>query len=174
MHVFVHTFALTCVRTYVLRQTRWSISRSSEKRKRGNTHTHTHTLSSLFSLVLISHHLLITYFFMTFLQFILFVFPLVFFFIYYYLNFFTSSLHFSYHFSIFFFISFQTVMYDCVRNALKKTGTDPKSIDILVINCSLFSPTPSLCSMVSYIILFHLILFCCALFCFSSFHGQIF
>jgi hypothetical protein len=43
----------------------------------------------------------------------------------------------------------QTVMYDCVRNALKKTGTDPKSIDILVVNCSLFSPTPSLCSMVS-------------------------
>jgi FAE1/Type III polyketide synthase-like protein len=32
---------------------------------------------------------------------------------------------------------------------LKKTGTDPKSIDILVVNCSLFSPTPSLCSMVS-------------------------
>ena len=39
-------------------------------------------------------------------------------------------------------------MYDCVRNALRRTGTDPKSIDILVINCSLFSPTPSLCSMV--------------------------
>ena len=39
-------------------------------------------------------------------------------------------------------------MYDCVRNALKKTGTDPRSIDILVVNCSLFSPTPSLCSMV--------------------------
>lgn len=45
-------------------------------------------------------------------------------------------------------------MYDCVRNALKKTGTDPKSIDILVINCSLFSPTPSLCSMVSFILYF--------------------
>ena len=31
---------------------------------------------------------------------------------------------------------------------MKKTGTDPRSIDILVVNCSLFSPTPSLCSMV--------------------------
>ena len=39
-------------------------------------------------------------------------------------------------------------MYDCVRNALRRTGTHPKNIDILVINCSLFSPTPSLCSMV--------------------------
>mmetsp|Transcript_33325 Transcript_33325/g.31789 ORF Transcript_33325/g.31789 Transcript_33325/m.31789 type:complete len:537 (+) Transcript_33325:76-1686(+) len=42
----------------------------------------------------------------------------------------------------------ETVMYSCVRNALKKTGTNPKDIDILVVNCSLFSPTPSLTSMV--------------------------
>lgn len=31
---------------------------------------------------------------------------------------------------------------------LRSTKTKPKNIDILVINCSLFSPTPSLCSMV--------------------------
>lgn len=42
----------------------------------------------------------------------------------------------------------ETVIYDCVRNLLKKTGTHPSEIDILVVNCSLFSPTPSLCSMV--------------------------
>lgn len=42
----------------------------------------------------------------------------------------------------------ETVMFTIVSDLLKKTNTDPKSIDILVINCSLFSPTPSLCSMV--------------------------
>lgn len=42
----------------------------------------------------------------------------------------------------------ETVIFDCVRNLLKKTKTNPKDIDFLVINCSLFSPTPSLCSMV--------------------------
>ena len=42
-HSFVHTYVLTCALTYVLRQTRWPISRGSEKGKRGNTHTHTHT-----------------------------------------------------------------------------------------------------------------------------------
>jgi hypothetical protein len=42
----------------------------------------------------------------------------------------------------------EIVMYDCVRNVLKKTGVRPRDIDILVINCSLFSPTPSLCSMI--------------------------
>lgn len=42
----------------------------------------------------------------------------------------------------------EIVMFDCVRRVLDKTGTRPRDIDILVINCSLFSPTPSLCSMV--------------------------
>jgi predicted naringenin-chalcone synthase len=42
----------------------------------------------------------------------------------------------------------ETVMFDVVDKVLKKTGTKPQSVDILVINCSLFSPTPSLCSMV--------------------------
>lgn len=36
----------------------------------------------------------------------------------------------------------------CVRELLEKNGLTGKDIDILVINCSLFSPTPSLCSMV--------------------------
>lgn len=40
------------------------------------------------------------------------------------------------------------VMFDVVRKVLKSTGVDPSEIDFLVINCSLFSPTPSLCSMV--------------------------
>ena len=43
---------------------------------------------------------------------------------------------------------FQIVMFDSVRRVLEQTKTHPKDINILVINCSLFSPTPSLCSMV--------------------------
>merc|ERR1719223_1601756 len=42
----------------------------------------------------------------------------------------------------------ETVIFDIVESALKKAKTHPKEIDILVINCSLFSPTPSLCAMV--------------------------
>lgn len=42
----------------------------------------------------------------------------------------------------------EVVIFDCVRDLLKKTKTKGKDIDFLVINCSLFSPTPSLCSMV--------------------------
>mmetsp|Transcript_4323 Transcript_4323/g.9689 ORF Transcript_4323/g.9689 Transcript_4323/m.9689 type:complete len:532 (+) Transcript_4323:133-1728(+) len=42
----------------------------------------------------------------------------------------------------------ETVMFDCVRKVLAQTKVNPKEIDILVVNCSLFSPTPSLCSMV--------------------------
>jgi len=40
------------------------------------------------------------------------------------------------------------VINDVVSKALKKTNLKPTDIDILVINCSLFSPTPSLCAMV--------------------------
>lgn len=39
-------------------------------------------------------------------------------------------------------------MFDSVRKVLAQTNTNPKDINILVVNCSLFSPTPSLCSMV--------------------------
>eukprot|EP01041_Mallomonas_annulata_P011032 gene11032-23057_t len=42
----------------------------------------------------------------------------------------------------------QTVICDVVRAALKKTDMHPRNVDILIVNCSLFSPTPSLCSMI--------------------------
>ena len=40
------------------------------------------------------------------------------------------------------------VVTDIVKRALEKTNLKATEIDILVINCSLFSPTPSLCAMV--------------------------
>jgi predicted naringenin-chalcone synthase len=40
------------------------------------------------------------------------------------------------------------VIFDCVRNAIKQAKVNVKDINILVVNCSLFSPTPSLCSMI--------------------------
>lgn len=42
----------------------------------------------------------------------------------------------------------ETVIFDCVRKVLAQTKVNPKDINILVVNCSLFSPTPSLCSMI--------------------------
>ena len=42
----------------------------------------------------------------------------------------------------------ETIIYDVVANALQKANLKPKDIDVLVINCSLFSPTPSLCASV--------------------------
>mgnify|MGYP000365576397 CR=1 FL=1 len=42
----------------------------------------------------------------------------------------------------------EAVMFDIVGRALQKTKTSPKDVDILIVNCSLFSPTPSLCSMI--------------------------
>ena len=40
------------------------------------------------------------------------------------------------------------VLCGAVEKVLKKTGIDAKSIDAVVVNCSLFSPTPSLSSIV--------------------------
>lgn len=42
----------------------------------------------------------------------------------------------------------RTVIFDVVESAMKKANVKPSEIDVLVINCSLFSPTPSLCAMV--------------------------
>lgn len=42
----------------------------------------------------------------------------------------------------------EAVIYGAVQEVLDKTGVQPKEVDILIINCSLFSPTPSLCAMV--------------------------
>ncbi|CAN6479217.1 unnamed protein product [Victoria cruziana] len=39
-------------------------------------------------------------------------------------------------------------IFSAMDGLFKKTGIAPKNIDILVVNCSLFSPTPSLASMV--------------------------
>jgi len=41
----------------------------------------------------------------------------------------------------------ELVLFTLVEDALHKTGLTPKDIDILVVNCSLFGPTPSLASM---------------------------
>lgn len=40
------------------------------------------------------------------------------------------------------------VIFSAIDNLIKKTGLKPKDIDILVLNCSLFSPTPSLTAMI--------------------------
>lgn len=42
----------------------------------------------------------------------------------------------------------RVVMNDCVKNVLEANKVNPKDIDILIVNCSLFSPTPSLCAMI--------------------------
>lgn len=42
----------------------------------------------------------------------------------------------------------EIVIFDVVQKVLDSTKTKAKDIDILIVNCSLFSPTPSLCSQV--------------------------
>lgn len=42
----------------------------------------------------------------------------------------------------------EMVLFSVVENLLKKTGMSPRDIDVLVVNCSLFNPTPSLSAMI--------------------------
>ncbi|KAI3813490.1 hypothetical protein L1987_18215 [Smallanthus sonchifolius] len=42
----------------------------------------------------------------------------------------------------------ELVIFSAVDNLFAKTGLKPKDIDVLIVNCSLFSPTPSLSAMV--------------------------
>ncbi|KAG5236918.1 ECERIFERUM family protein [Salix suchowensis] len=42
----------------------------------------------------------------------------------------------------------ELVIFSVMDSLFKKTGLKPKDIDILIVNCSLFSPTPSLSAMV--------------------------
>ncbi|KAL6779764.1 PKS3 [Auxenochlorella protothecoides x Auxenochlorella symbiontica] len=40
------------------------------------------------------------------------------------------------------------VLFESVERVLAKTGISPKAVDILIVNCSLFNPTPSLSAMI--------------------------
>jgi len=41
----------------------------------------------------------------------------------------------------------EAVIYGCLSELFQTTGVTPKEVDFLIINCSLFSPTPSLCAL---------------------------
>jgi len=41
----------------------------------------------------------------------------------------------------------ETILCQCLETLFERTGVQPKEVDFLVINCSMFSPTPSLCAL---------------------------
>ncbi|CAL5229859.1 g13269 [Coccomyxa viridis] len=42
----------------------------------------------------------------------------------------------------------EMVLFECVKEALARSGLKPRQVDILIVNCSLFNPTPSLSAMI--------------------------
>lgn len=42
----------------------------------------------------------------------------------------------------------ELIIFSCMDSLFQKTGMRPRDVDILIVNCSLFSPTPSLTAMV--------------------------
>ena len=42
----------------------------------------------------------------------------------------------------------EIVMFNAVKDLLARTGLHPRQVDVLVVNCSLFNPTPSLAAMI--------------------------
>mmetsp|Transcript_22509 Transcript_22509/g.47387 ORF Transcript_22509/g.47387 Transcript_22509/m.47387 type:complete len:496 (-) Transcript_22509:1057-2544(-) len=42
----------------------------------------------------------------------------------------------------------EEVMFTCVREILSEKGMKPRDVDMIVVNCSLFNPTPSLAAMI--------------------------
>ncbi|EIE19204.1 very-long-chain 3-ketoacyl-CoA synthase [Coccomyxa subellipsoidea C-169] len=43
----------------------------------------------------------------------------------------------------------EMVLYDVVENLLAKSNTDPQEIDIVIVSCSCFAPTPSMAAMIT-------------------------
>ena len=43
----------------------------------------------------------------------------------------------------------ETIVCGALESLFRSTSIQPKEVDFLIINCSLFSPTPSLCAMAS-------------------------
>eukprot|EP00927_Polykrikos_kofoidii_P067170 TRINITY_DN6268_c0_g2_i1.p1 TRINITY_DN6268_c0_g2~~TRINITY_DN6268_c0_g2_i1.p1 ORF type:complete len:571 (-),score=84.06 TRINITY_DN6268_c0_g2_i1:151-1863(-) len=44
----------------------------------------------------------------------------------------------------------EAVIFPLVRDILKKSGLRARDIDFLIVNCSIFTPTPSLCAMIAH------------------------